>query len=381
MAITKKTYRVKKQQKPVIYYQAEVFLKSVRVAIKNFSIKREAILWHEEEKHKFMINSSNLNAQITFQACVKSFLEDAKTRMLKSTFQRYEYQTVYFYPSPLARVRMSEFKGVHVVEWINWLKKHPTAKYKQRINFVKEIKLLKTILNWYKDFLNEDFNVPVTKRHKQLGVVRLAKPRRPDHFIRPENARKWIDWLKEHRSNPVYWRLASFMLLTGARISEACGLNWDAVELDRGIARVIRRVRWDYTTKIPFLEDVTKTCQSARLLILPKRLQDILLEIKKEAVSDLVFADLKGELLRYNAVQSAFNQGFMALGLPWRSTHICRHTYATMALIGTKNLSAVQASLGHTQQTMTQRYAKAVALLSSDIGEKTSAILFQSAKK
>ena len=26
-------------------------------------------------------------------------------------------------------------------------------------------------------------------------------------------------------------------------------------------------------------------------------------------------------------VQSSFNHGFMALGLPWRSTHICRHTY------------------------------------------------------
>jgi len=44
-----------------------------------------------------------------------------------------------------------------------------------------------------------------------------------------------------------------------------------------------------------------------------------------------------------------------------------------MALMGTNSLSAVQASLGHSQQRMTQKYAKA-ALLSSDVGEKTSAI-------
>ena len=49
-----------------------------------------------------------------------------------------------------------------------------------------------------------------------------------------------------------------------------------------------------------------------------------------------------------------------------------------MALMGTKNLSAVQATLGHTEQRVTQRYAKAIALLSSDIGEKTSSILFNS---
>ena len=381
MAIIKRKYHTKKQQKPVIYYQAEVFIKGVRVAVKNFSTRREAILWHEEKRHKLTFSSSSLNAQMTFKICVERFLKEAKTRMLKSTYQRYEYQTMYLYPSPLAKIKVSEIKGFHIVEWIGWLKNQPTKNYKQRASFIKEIKFLKTILNWYKDFLNEDFNVPITKKHKQLCFVRSTKPRRQDYFIKPENARRWVEWLKKHRNNPVYWRLASFMLLTGARISEACGLKWDALDLEQDLARVVRRVRWDYTTKIPVLEEVTKTSQSSRLLVLPKKLQEILLEIKKETMSDLVFTDSKGELLRYNAVQSAFNAGFTALKLPWRSTHICRHTYATMALMGTKNLSAVQASLGHTQQTMTQRYAKAVALLSSDIGEKTSAIFFQSAKK
>ena len=99
--------------------------------------------------------------------------------------------------------------------------------------------------------------------------------------------------------------------------------------------------------------------------------------MKKEAQSDLVFTDSKGELLKYNAIQSAFNAGFIALGLPWRSTHICRHTFATLALMETKNLSAVQASLGHTEQKTTQVYAKTVALLSSETGEKTASVIFK----
>ena len=48
--------------------------------------------------------------------------------------------------------------------------------------------------------------------------------------------------------------------------------------------------------------------------------------------------------------------------------------------MATKNISAVQASPGHTEIRMTQKYAKTVALLNSDIGEKTSAILFDTAK-
>ena len=284
---------------------------------------------------------------------------------------------MYFYNSPLEKVKMSEFKGIHVVEWIDWLKKHPTRHNKGRKSFRMELAFLRTILYWYRNFINEDFNVPITKKYRQMCVFKSNAPRRPDYFMKPKDAKAWVEWLREHRSNPVYWRLASFMLLIGVRVGEACGLKWSAVDLEQGAARVIRRVRWDQRTKRPVLEDVTKTSGSARLLMLPEKLKSILREMRKEALNGLVFTDTRGELLKYNAIQSSFNAGFMALKLPWRSTHICRHTFATIALMETKNLSAVQASLGHTEQKMTQRYAKTVALLSSETGEKTASAIFK----
>ena len=166
------------------------------------------------------------------------------------------------------------------------------------------------------------------------------------------------------------------MLSAGARVGEACGLKWEEIDLEKGIARVIRQVRWDHFTRRSVLENVTKTACSARLLMLAEKLKVILREVKESAENDLVFTDSKAELIKYNAIQSAFNAGFMALNLPWRSTHICRYTYATVALMTTKNLSAVQASLGHTEIRMTQRYAKTVALLSPEMGEKTFFVLF-----
>ena len=376
MAIIKRSYRTRKQ-KPVTFYQAEVFIKGVRVSMKSFSTRREAILWHEKQRHKFSYSPTSLNDRMNFKDCVDEFWKDAKTRMMKSTIQSYETRLAYFYKGPLAQVKMSELKGVKIVEWINWLKKHPTAKNKGRKTFFAEVAFLRTVLYWYRNFINEDFNVPITKKHRQMCIFKPNAPRRPDHYIQPKDVENWVKWLKEHRSNPVYWKLAVFLLSTGARVSEACGLTWKELDLEQGMARIIRRVRWDQTNKHPFLEDVTKTVQSARLLMLPEGLKDILKEVKKEAVNDLVFTDAKGELLKYNAVQSAFNAGFEALGLPWRSTHICRHTFATVALMTTKNLSAVQASLGHTEIRMTQRYAKTVALLSSETGEKTFSALFK----
>ncbi|MCY4512592.1 MAG: site-specific integrase [Bdellovibrionales bacterium] len=377
MAIIKRSYRTKKQKKPVIFYQAEVFIKGARVSVKTFRTKREAVLWHEKEQCKFTFSPASLNDQMTFKECLDRFFEDAKTRIMRVTLQRYEQHAVYLYNTPLAKTKMSELKGIKIVEWIDWLKKHPTAKSLKRSSFVEELRCLKTVLFWYKNFLNEDFNVPITKKHKQFCFLRPKTPRRPDYFIKPEDAKKWVEWLKANRSNPVYWRIATFMLLTGTRVSEACGLKWDVVDLERSMVRIVRRVSWDKINKNPSLDNVTKTTNSARLLILPKRLQALLSQMKKEAVGDLVFTDSKGELLRYNAIQSAFNAGFEALNLPWRSTHICRHTFATLALMETKNLSAVQASLGHTEQKTTQVYAKTVALLSSETGEKTASVIFK----
>ena len=147
MAITKRKYRTQKQQKPIIYYQAEVFIKGVRVVTKNFPIRREAMLWHEEQRHKFTFSPSSLNDQMLFKDCIERFWEDIQCRFLKSTIQTYEFPLqAYLKKSPLANVKMSEFKGMKVVEWVQWLKKHSTVQNPRRKSFIKEIDLLIAVL-------------------------------------------------------------------------------------------------------------------------------------------------------------------------------------------------------------------------------------------
>ena len=110
------------------------------------------------------------------------------------------------------------------------------------------------------------------------------------------------------------------------------------------------------------------------MLLLSDELLEVLQGMKEESQDKLglIFTDLKGEALKYNAIQSSFNSGFTALKLPWRSTHILRHSYATAALQVTNSLSAVQATLGHTSSRMTEKYAKAIALLDREVAEKTT---------
>ena len=177
------------------------------------------------------------------------------------------------------------------------------------------------------------FVVPIVKRHRERCYFKPMAVRRPDYFIKPEDVQRWIVWLKEHRKDPVYYRLATFMILTGTRVSEASGLCWDAVDLDEGIIRIIRTIRWDHWTRQPTLEECTKTEESVRILPLAAELKAMLREMREimSYSKTLVFHDWDGKALRYNAIQSSFNKAFQALDLPWRSTHICRHTFGTLA--------------------------------------------------
>ena len=146
---------------------------------------------------------------------------------------------------------------------------------------------------------------------------------------------------------------------------------WKEVDFRNKFARVIRTADW--ALDVPTIRETTKTVTSVRVLTLSNRLIEILKTMKRQSPDNpLVFHSAEGGIVPYTTIRWAFDKSFKACDLPWRGTHICRHTYATMALMATKSLSAVQASLGHKDQAMTQRYAKVVALINSDMAEKTA---------
>lgn len=372
MSVTKLTRT--RNGKKVVQYRAEVYVRGSRLDGQIFDTKAAAYSWHDQRK-ALLTNDPRARSEATkmlFSDCLIKFMEYAKTNVRPQTYQVYETRIPYLRDTALAKVRVTDITAVIVDLWLDELIAHPTAKNPGRKSFGKEIELLSNVLNWYREYENEAYVIPVTSRHREKAVYKEVPPRRPDYFARPEEVRAWIEWLKEHRK-PVYWRLATFLILTGCRIGEACALKWEAIDTKMKIARVVRTVYWDHHTKQPVVTDTTKTQGSNRIIALSAELLAMFEEMQKEGgESEFLFPGKQGMPLKYNAIQSAFNAGFTALELPWRSTHICRHTFATISLLATDSLSGVQASLGHTKQSMTERYAKIVAMLNSGNAEKTA---------
>ena len=47
---------------------------------------------------------------------------------------------------------MAELDADCIHTWINWMKEQSTAQNKQRKSFRNELRVLSTILNWYRNF-------------------------------------------------------------------------------------------------------------------------------------------------------------------------------------------------------------------------------------
>lgn len=373
MSITKLTRTI--QGKKCTVHRAQVYVRGVRLADRIFETKAAAYAWHDEEKKKLTSDPSSLaiEDQISLQRCAALYFEWARIKHKKSTIQNYEVRLHYLERSQLWNRKVRDIHSGAVDAWLEWLKKEPTAANPGRKSFEKELKLLSAVLNWYRHYKDATYIVPITRRHREIGEYKPVTSRRPDYFARPEEIRAWIGWLRTRRT-PVYAELATFMILTGCRVGEAAGLMWDAIDLKLRMARITRTVHWDHKTRRPTLQNTTKTEESTRTVLLPDVLVALLQDMKARSENPIVFPGMDGGLLKYNAIQSRFNAGFEALNLPWRSTHICRHTYATMALFATRDLTSVQASLGHRSRDVTEKYAKAVALLNSGTAEKTATV-------
>ena len=375
MSIRKRVRKLKQGKKQIVY-DASLCVRGIRVEYRTFDKRMDAEIWLQEAKQKHFrgIDRPNPSDNLTFSDVVETYRDRHIKKLKLVTQQSKEKPIEYLLDSPIVTTKMSEFSDLSIDLWFDWLEKHPTASNSGRKYFKQEFRMLRQVLNWYRENLDHKFVVPIVKRHRDRVNFKPVIARRPDYFMRREDIQAWIRWLKVNKPNmPVYNELATFLVHTGARISEACALHWDAIDLQNGVASIIRTVWWDRHSREPRIQNSTKTDGSIRIMHLPGPVIAMLREIKlRSNPNSPVFAGKDGGYLRYPAIQNAFNLAFECLGLPWRSTHICRHSFGTLALMASRDLSAVQAALGHSDIRETQRYAKVVALMDGKIQQQTA---------
>jgi integrase len=135
--------------------------------------------------------------------------------------------------------------------------------------------------------------------------------------------------------------IALFLLSTGARLNEALRARWG--DIDRG-----NRV-W----RIPALNSKSKRVRSVPL---NASAVEVLDRLDTEDSHECLFVNARTGR-RYTSIHKVWRQLRAMAGLPHLRIHDLRHQYASFLVNSGRTLYEVQQILGHSDPSVTQRYA------------------------
>ena len=143
-------------------------------------------------------------------------------------------------------------------------------------------------------------------------------------------------------------------LYTGLRIGELLALEWDDIDLQKGVLSVTKSCHdgKDENGKYCRITETPKTSKSRRDIPIPKQIIPMLKEMKKASASALVISDgMKIPSVR--AYQGSFALFLKKNGIPHRGFHSLRHTFATRAIECGMDVKTLSEVLGHKNATVT----------------------------
>lgn len=174
--------------------------------------------------------------------------------------------------------------------------------------------------------------------------------------------------------------LAEAMLATGVRIGEVLALSGDdVIRADDGRVLVNVDAHLVWAKKLGVLrEPGRKSGQPALLLEVPAWSRPMFLRRKLAAAGPL-FPSAAGTWLDANNVNKRLREVMKATGLEWVTSHVWRHTVATLLDEADLPVSDVAGQLGNTKAVAERHYIKrratnvrAAAALEAALGKKVS---------
>ena len=209
--------------------------------------------------------------------------------------------------------------------------------------------------------------------------MKKKKKRRPessvglDKILTPSEEDGFMDYMLSQIGEAEglkFYLIFDLLLLTGLRVSELCNLR--VKDTPRYLGANAVRV---YLGKFKKNRDIPVSQRMA------KNISMYLRKIRPSTLPSTVRVSDSRKPVFYSATKKTFTRdtigyqiarsGRLAEIEKHLTPHMCRHTFATRALMKNKiNLPELQIFMGHVKITTTQRYIHLVTLLTGDYGER-----------
>lgn len=187
-------------------------------------------------------------------------------------------------------------------------------------------------------------------------VSRLEEENHKERYLSSDETERLLSELKKCRS-PVVPDIIEFLILTGARRSEAVNLPWQELDMAKGV--------WI----IPAERNKAKV---KKVIPLSRGALNVL-ERRKENGCEYVFPNPEtGEPMKH--FHGTWDRIRKKAGIPDVRIHDLRHNFASLLINSGRSLYEVQKLLGHADISTTQRYAH----LSQDTLKDATELVFSS---
>lgn len=216
--------------------------------------------------------------------------------------------------------------------------------------------------------LRSAFNLAITwemlDKNPASGVQLYREDNRVERLLSDAEMGRLLGVLRTHRAR-MACNAMLFLLATGARLNEALQARWEHVD------------KANRTWKIPAANSKSKRVRSVPL---NDAALEVLATLGTEGKNEYLFINTKTKE-PLTAVNTVWGRIRIAAGLPKLRIHDLRHQHASMLVNSGRSLYEVQQILGHSDPSVTQRYAHLSTRTLQDASNSASEKIAQASKQ
>jgi integrase len=339
--------------------------KQIKKGKKNTQYSKSFETYQEAKDWKKTQDISVSPDVMTFAELKEIFLKE-HSRKVKATsivvYRRLAIRLVFF-----DEYYVSQIDSKLVDRWLNHVC-HPSYLVNKKItrtSYEQELMLLRLICSYYGEYINDNYTMPIKKRHSSDCIpdkekYLLGKSKRK--LLTKSEYRKLIKHLEDVAlgNSKIKEKVCAFAFLlqalTGLRVGEIFALDWSDVCFVTEKLAVSKTVHWLPTDAK--IAPMTKTNVSRVVPLVSQALNALkkwqLLSGKRNG---LVF-QVHGKIVSRHLTRYYMDKFSKIAGIGITGTHKLRHTFGTLFYEASNDPNALKAVLGHSKVDMSFHYAQ-----------------------